>query len=322
MYRIAFLINPVSGGGVGRDVFHRLDEILGSFGVSPDSWIAELTEADRMEEQADRLIRSARKLIAVGGDGTMGIVLDRTRRLHARAIIGLIPLGTGNDLGRALGIYRVYNAKGLVACLKRLLMAPALPFDLWDAGPGRATVVSYLSAGLDAAVLHDFDRARRRGKLRGGALGNKLFYLRALLARKGYRFPPGARARIETEQGSVEMELEGKCVLLAANINSYAAGARPFPGNRFDDAMLEVTAFDTLWQYALVTAISRVLPGIARWIRLPRHRARKIRLYLPPGIPLQIDGEDSTDCFKGELSLSFAMRARLLDLRRSFFALF
>jgi diacylglycerol kinase family enzyme len=323
VHKLAFLINPASGGGAGAEVFARLEEILGSFGVRRDTWIAEMTEAGRLEEQADALIRSSRKLIAVGGDGTLGIVLDRVRRLRPSTVIGLIPLGTGNDLGRTLGVYRVYDSKGLVACLKRLLMAPSLPFDLWDAGHGTATVVSYLSAGMDAAVLRDFDRARKRGVVRGGALGNKLFYLRALIARAGHRFPAGARARLETDGGVIDVPLEGKCSLLAANIDSYAAGARPVPGNRFDDGLLEVAVFDALWRYLAIVVASRVLPSAARWAGLRRYRARRIELFLPAGTPVQIDGEDFTGRFPdGPLAIAFAARVRLLDLRRSFYALF
>ncbi len=325
MFKLAFLINPVSGGGVGREVFARLEEILDSFGVKRDSWTAEMTDATRLEEQADALILSSRKLIAVGGDGTLGIVLDRVRRLRPNTTIGLIPLGTGNDLGRALGVYRVYNSKGLVACLKRLLKAPGLPFDLWDAGDGQTTLVSYLSTGLDAGVLRDFDRARKRGKLFGGAVGNKLFYLRAFLLRMRYKFPAGAQVRLETDKGWIDIPLQGKRVLLAANINSYAAGAHPFPGNRFDDGVLEVAIYETLWKYFLITAGSRVLPRLARWMRRsqPTYHARRLELRLPHGTPLQIDGEDRTNHFPGEnLTVSFVARVRLLDLRRSFYALF
>ena len=323
MYKLAFLINPASGGGAGGEVFGRLEEILGSFGLKRESWVAELTETDRLEEQTDALIRTARKLIAVGGDGTLGVVLDRVRRLKPGTVIGLIPLGTGNDLGRALGVYRVYDAKGLVACLKRLLRAPSLPFDLWDADHGAATVVSYLSAGMDAAVLRDFDRARKRGAVHGGALGNKLFYMRALFARARTRFPEGAHALLDTDEGPVELPLAGRRALLAANINSYAAGARPVPGNRFDDGLLEVVVFDTLPRYLLVVTLSRVWPAAARWIRPPRLKARRADLFLPPGTPVQIDGEDYTGRLaEMPLTIRFAARVRLLDLRRSFYALF
>jgi len=323
MPKLAFLINPASGGGLGAEVHARLEAVLESFGMKRDSWVAEITEANRLEEQTDALLRSTRKLIAVGGDGTLGIVLDRVRRLRPNTVIGLIPLGTGNDLGRALGVYRVYDSKGLVACLKRLLMAPNLPFDLWDAGGGSATVVSYLSVGMDAAVLRDFDRARKRGVVVGGALGNKLFYLRALIKRAGHRLPAGARALLQTPDGPVDLDLAGKRSLLAANIDSYAAGAHPVPGNRFDDGLLEVVVFDSLWRYMAVVGLSRLFPGFARRAGLIRHRASRVELFIPDDMPVQIDGEDFTGRFAGKpLSIDFAARVRLLDLRRSFYALF
>jgi hypothetical protein len=100
------------------------------------------------------------------------------------------------------------------------------------------------------------------------------------------------------------------------------AGARPVPGNRFDDGLLEVAVFDSLWRYALVTAGTRILPGLARWAGVPRYHARAVTLDLPPGTPVQVDGEDCTGRLEGVFSVTFAVRVRLLDLRRSFFALF
>ena len=158
---IAFLINPISGGGVGKRVFNQLPEIMDSFGFQPGDWKAELTESDKLERQTDTLLASARKVIAVGGDGTIGFVLNRLTQQNLRDTeIGLIPLGTGNDLGRALGVFRIYNERGLLACVKRLLKAQSVRFDLWDIN-GRLTMASYVSMGMDAAVLHDFDVARK-----------------------------------------------------------------------------------------------------------------------------------------------------------------
>lgn len=325
MYELAFLINPISGGGVGKSVFHRLGEILDSFGMNRADWTAELTDRELLAEQTSVLLQSSRKLIVVGGDGTIGMVLDCLRKLRSPTAIGLIPLGTGNDLGRALGIYRVYNAKGLIACLKRLLKAQSQPFDLWDVD-GRGTLVSYLSAGLDAVVLRAFDLARKQGRLRGGVLQNKLYYLRSFFTHRGYRLPDGAMARLETSEGILDLPLGGRRVFLAANINSYAAGANPFTGSHFDDGMMEIAVFASIWTFALVTAGARGFPPLARWMRrhLRRYRARKITLTLPSGTPIQIDGEDFTpdSDSKTAWTVSLAARVQLLDLRSSFYALF
>ncbi|MEO7426755.1 MAG: diacylglycerol kinase family protein [Fibrobacteria bacterium] len=323
---IAFLINPISGGGVGRRVFNQLPEIMDSFGFKSDDWKAELTEASRLEEQTDSLLASARKVIAVGGDGTIGFVLNRlcTQDLHDTEI-GLIPLGTGNDLGRALGIFRIYNERGLLACVKRLLKAQCARFDLWDLN-GRLTMASYVSLGMDAAVLHDFDVARKAGKIPKGSIFNKLFYVKAFLKRSTRRITGRCTLSMHTAKGEVRIDLDGSICCVVGNINSYAAGARVFPSARFDDRALEIAVFDKLWKFSLLVGITRALPRFAkimgRHIRL--YQAASVEILGGAGEFCQVDGEDITAFFKesGRLEIKPSRQVLLLDLRREFFSLF
>lgn len=323
---IAFLINPISGGGVGKRVFSQLPEIMASFGFQPTEWKAELTEARRLEEQTDSLLTTAKKLIAVGGDGTIGFILNRLRQLDVRDTeIGLIPLGTGNDLGRALGIFRIYNERGLLACVKRLLKAHCVRFDLWDLN-GKLTMASYVSLGMDAAVLHDFDVARKTGKIPKGSIFNKLFYVKAFLQRSQHRIAGNCTLLLDTAKGKMRVELTGSICCVVSNINSYAAGARVFPSARFDDGTLEVAVFDRLWKYSLLVGITRLAPRFAGFMggHIKLFRARNLEIVGGSGEYCQLDGEDITGFLKetGQLIIQPAHQVQILDLRRSFFGLF
>lgn len=322
----AFLINPVSGGGIGRDVFRHLPEILDSFGVPRQNWLAELTEASQLEEQTDRLLASAKRVIAVGGDGTIGFVLSRLRyRKRKEVEIGLIPLGTGNDLGRSLGIFRVYDQKGLLACVQRLLKAPAIRFDLWKVN-GEKTLASYVSLGMDAAILHDFDQARKQGKIPQGAFFNKLYYVKAFFTRSRYRMPSGSVLRVWRRGRQEEIPLAGALCCLIANINSYASGSQPFPEGRNDDRRLEVLVIRRLRHYLLMMAVSKLWPRATRWLRrwLPLRQAEKAEVTLAHSEYAQLDGEDIGAFVSQALFLRVepAGQARLLDLRQSVFSLF
>ena len=47
-----FLINPMSGGGEGKNVFQFLPEIMDSLGFARATWMAEFTTATNQQEQA------------------------------------------------------------------------------------------------------------------------------------------------------------------------------------------------------------------------------------------------------------------------------
>ena len=323
---IAFLINPISGGGIGKRVYHQLPEIMESFGFAREDWKAELTETGRLEEQTDSLLASARKVIAVGGDGTIGFLLNRLRLKELSGTeVGLIPLGTGNDLGRALGVFRIYNQRGLLACVKRLIKAQCVRFDLWDVN-GTLTMASYLSLGMDAAVLHDFDGARKRGKIPKGSLFNRLFYVRAFLERSPYRISGNVSLLINGPNGEERVDLKGSLCCLVANVNSYAAGAHPFRSARFDDLALEIAIFDQLWKYALAVSVSRLFPRFARYManHVRLYQARALEIIGAEGEFCQLDGEDITSCLRqtGRLVIRPGRQVQLLDLRRAFFSLF
>jgi diacylglycerol kinase (ATP) len=323
---IAFLINPISGGGIGKRVFNQLPEIMASFGFAPGAWRAELTESGRLEAQTDGLLESARKVIAVGGDGTIGFVLSRLRLKDlGDAEIGLIPLGTGNDLGRALGIFRIYNERGLLACVKRLLKAQCAKFDLWDIN-GRLTMASYVSVGMDAAVLHDFDVARKAGKIPKGSIFNKLYYVKAFLARASGRISGNCTLILEQDGAEQRIELEGGICCVVANINSYAAGARLFPSARFDDGLLEVAVFDRMWKFSALAGVTRLIPRFAKLMgpRIRLYQARSVEIKGGAGEFCQLDGEDITAYLAeaGGLKIHPSRQVQLLDLRRESFSLF
>ncbi len=324
-YAFAFLINPISGGGLGSRVYNHLPEIMASFGYKSDSWVACLTTPDNLTGQVKELLTHSQKLVAVGGDGTIGYILNQLCfHDHKEIKIGLIPLGTGNDLGRVLGVYQVYHQKGLLACIKRLLRANSTKFDLWSVG-GKFSLAAYLSIGMDAAILHDFDTARKKQVLPKSILLNKLFYLKGFFSRLSYKISSNLILTATYQGKDQSIPLEGYSCCLVNNINSYAGGSRPFPLSKFNDNQLDILLFKSPWRFLIHMVMSRVSPYLSALITNPSQLlpAQKVKFSKLDNEYIQIDGEDFT-CKLKETSTEIkpAQKVHLLDLRQRPFNVF
>ncbi len=59
--------------------------------------------------------------MVAGGDGTVSQVVKVIDRLEKKPKLGIIPIGTGNDLANSIGILHIYESQGLGALLKIIL---------------------------------------------------------------------------------------------------------------------------------------------------------------------------------------------------------
>ena len=199
-------------------------------------------------------------VLSVGGDGTANEV---ARALVGRtAALGIVPMGSGNGLARALGI-------------------PLRPLDALDAletGVRRTIDVGFLNGrpflnvagiGFDAAVSRAFHDSGRAGGRRG-----LLSYLRLSLRELvGYRAP---RVVVETPDERIEAR---PFVLVLANGPQYGAGAVINPGGKLDDGQLELVLVDERPIVALLAGAPRLfVGGIERMRGYRRLRATRLQI--------------------------------------------
>jgi diacylglycerol kinase family enzyme len=169
-----------------------------------------------------------RQLVVAGGDGSLHLVI---RRLHARGELdrgplGLVPLGTGNDLARTLGIPLQPDEAARVICSGRPL---ALDLLVDDAG---GVVVNAVHLGLGALAAE----AAGRWKRWLGPLAYPIGALRTGLRRRAWRL------RV-TVDGAVLAD--GRTGLLMVGIGNgpgIGGGTPLVPAARPDDGELDVVA--------------------------------------------------------------------------------
>jgi len=184
--------NGSAGGGKGAKLGRKLQELVApgrSVDVrerSPHDVL--LAVRDAMEDPGSGEDWRELRVLAVGGDGTVGSVLEAVMRLEAtsdgyRPPVGVVPMGTGNDLARCLGWIGA-EEESPARILKAACEAPVTSMDAWqlnvtgmqlqrgerappsltqaEDGSFSGTFFNYLSVGPDAETAREFDGMRRR----------------------------------------------------------------------------------------------------------------------------------------------------------------
>jgi Sphingosine kinase and enzymes related to eukaryotic diacylglycerol kinase len=305
--KIHFLINPVSGGGQGKVVFEFLPEIMRSMDFKEEEWQREFSVYESFEEQVKEALASSECVIAVGGDGTatavFNVLLCHQEFKHVK--IGIIPLGTGNDLARVLNLYDALVSRGLLYIVRKLVSARARNFDLWKVN-GKFAMANYFSAGIDARIAHDFNRDRAEGKITGkSVIKNKLHYVKRFFADKDYRLKAGELYITDKHNERKIFPLKGNCSIIIGNIPSYAGGSNPFGKSDIADGLLEVL---------LIKSLKGFLKAISIGAGSSVIKAKKAEINLANDEFIQLDGEDFSGKLEMPIHIEFGGTVEMLYL--------
>lgn len=275
------ILNPAAGTGRGRE---RLRRVLRS--ELPGGELCETAargDGRRLAEEAAR--EGCGTVVAAGGDGLAGEVADGLLAAGGRPRLGILPIGTGNDLARALGVPMRPEAAARAlagARTRRIDAGWAAPRVGGEGDPVPRHFVNAVVAGFGARIQL---QASTKRLWRGAA------YLREGLARLGDLRPHPVRVRVADAEG--EEELAEECYLVVvANGGSMGGGIRAAPGARLDDGLLDVVAVRVQSLPALARTLSTVLfrrslPEGGTW----RRRGRAVSIEADPPLWLNVDGE-------------------------------
>jgi diacylglycerol kinase (ATP) len=110
-----YIINPASGGGKINKVQEKLKERLKELGIAGE--FAKSTgpgDIARLTKMA--IDRNYKTIVAVGGDGTINEIINSIG--VARVALGIIPMGSCNELANMLGIADWQTACNILAARK------------------------------------------------------------------------------------------------------------------------------------------------------------------------------------------------------------
>src|SRR5205814_2544695 len=98
---VVVFVNSVAGGGRARSYLGRIQRLFESFHVHAQ--FAMTNSAAELESSVQNAIsQRQRVLFAMGGDGTFQALANAV--FGAEALLGILPVGGGNDFAAALGL--------------------------------------------------------------------------------------------------------------------------------------------------------------------------------------------------------------------------
>jgi YegS/Rv2252/BmrU family lipid kinase len=283
--RTLVIVNPRSrNGATGRRWPTLQSRVRSALGPVE----AELTRGPR---DAERIAREAaragiERILVAGGDGTLGEVVSGllAAGLGDATEIGLLPLGSGGDYARSLGVPRDFEAalECIVAGHTRRVDAGRVRFR-GPQGEERvacfANVASFGISGLVDEIVNHTTKAL------GGRTSFLIGALRAILRYRSER----VRLRVDGE-----LVVDDSIVLAtAANGRWFGAGMHVAPEASLDDGLLDVVVVGALSKPALLAKLPKIYKG--SHLRDPAVRllrGRVIEADAPAGrVPLELDGE-------------------------------
>lgn len=277
---IVVVLNPTSGRGEGTKRREVLRQLLNAAvarwqtqtGETLRWELVESTrrgEATMLAEQA--AARGADVVAAAGGDGTLGEVVNGIVGTHA--VLAVVPLGTGNDFARCLGI-----GTDLECAVETLVFGTPMWMDLGKTDD--RWFCNIAGCGFDAVVA-DRINCGIRG-LRGAPA-----YVAAIL-----------RSLADFRPAHLTLTLDGETRTLramlcsVANAPMYGGGMRIAPDARIDDGWFDVCILGDTGTWEFLRAFPRVFQGThVSHPKVTMLRAQHVRVESTPLLPTLVDGE-------------------------------
>lgn len=290
---VFLIVNERAGRGRGALAGTQAQEALASRGVK----VVRLTT--ERHGHAVELARSARAqgasvVAAVGGDGTLhevlnGLVGDELLRGQAPSapcpLLGAVPVGSGNDYVKMLGLARSSPHDSALALLEG--PAKAVDVGIFEGAASRTGPVAEPELFLNNLGLAFTGDANARIESTRGLPGGMAYFLGA------------ARAFLTYVLRDTEVEVDGRLVysgrptIVHVNQGRFCGGGVVFtPEAELDDGLLDVLIMGELSRLGCIINWNAVTSGKGRTLSaVSMFRGASVVVRTLPGELLHADGE-------------------------------
>lgn len=233
---IRFLVNPAAGRGTGRAHLDRIRVLASRRGAG----LVVSRKVEDLAEQARRATEDGiERLLVCGGDGTVHHAAQGLA--GTSCALGVIPLGSGNDLAGTLGI-----PPDLEVAVERAIQGEIRSIDL--ARVGETYCVGYAGVGFDSEVTRFANEVK--------VLRGPLIYFYSVIHTLITFVSPAMK--IVHDSGT----FEGKVMCVDVNnLPRFGGGMRIAPQARIDDGLLDLVIVREIPKPLLLSLFPKVYGG-------------------------------------------------------------
>ena len=281
MSETVFLVNPASAGGATAKRWPEIAHAAAEAGLVGDALISE--DSGHLGELALSAARSgARKLVLVGGDGSLNEIVNGLGKQLSKVELALIPQGTGSDFVREHGIPHSVTEAAHVALegeLRSFDIGRAT-FHAWDGKRTQQYFANAAGAGISGAIARRVDDGMK-------GLGPRGSYALAVVSVFPRWHNCNVRLRVD------DYEREGKMHEVIAAIGRYQAGGMKLrPDAVPDDGLFDVLILGDLSKADLVRNLHKTYRGThLSHPKVDLLHGKLVSIEADEPLPIQLDGE-------------------------------
>ena len=278
-----FIINPTSGNRKALPLWNKIQTILDKTDIQYSFEISKYHQ-QTIEVIAEQHQKGTRHFIGLGGDGTInemvnGIFKSNNTDIDTPPVLGLIPVGTGNDWVKNHEILTIENL------ISRLSNYQTYPHDLGfiKTHTLKHYFINAAGAGLDGAVSQEIAAISATGKK------NKLSYLTGTIKALFNFNAPETSVTIHNNKN-----YSNKVLLTAASIGKYfGSGMLISPTAQYNQGQLNITIVKKSPIWMILPQLYKIFNGqIGSVSFVNKYTSKSIQIKTNRPIPVQADGEN------------------------------
>jgi YegS/Rv2252/BmrU family lipid kinase len=279
------IVNPNAGNGKGKKDWDRISGLLEKAEIRVRAQFTK-KKADAIEFTREAIVSGFRKIIVVGGDGTLNEavngVFTQDKCPTKEIVIGMIPVGTGNDWGRMFGIPLVYEGAVNVIKENKTLLHDIGVISYHSGNEKlKRYFINIAGIGFEAMVVMKSNKQKDKGR------SSAPIYFYNLLS-----------SLIAYKKTNADITIDGKKItnrIFSINVGNgryCGGGMRQTPDALPDDGLLDITVIKEMGRIEIIKSLKILYDGtILSHPKVDGYRAKNLRVETESLLYAEADGE-------------------------------